>query len=55
MFLTDSTSDNSGHAATLCYAKISQGESSHIPKPLSEIVNFGRKRNENDTKKKIRR
>ena len=37
MFLTESTSDNSGHTATLRYAKIRQSQTLHVRKPLSEI------------------
>ena len=37
MFLTDSTSDNSGHTATLRSAKIRQSRNSYVRKPLSEI------------------
>ena len=36
---THTTSPNSGHTATLCFAKIGSLRSltSHIPKPLAEI------------------
>jgi len=37
MFLTDSTSDNSGHTATPRSAKIRQSQTLHVRKPLSEI------------------
>jgi len=32
-----STSDNSGHTATLCYAQIPQSRTSYVRRALSEI------------------
>jgi len=37
MFLTESTSDNSGHTAPLCSAQIRQSRTSFIHKPLYAI------------------
>jgi len=37
MFLTESTSDNSGHTAAHRSAKIRQSRNSYVRKPLSEI------------------
>jgi len=38
MFLTDSTSYNSGHTATLRSAKIRQSRTSYVRKTLSEMA-----------------
>ena len=38
MFLTDSTSYNSGHTATLRYAKIRQSRTSYVHKTLGNIA-----------------
>jgi len=43
MFLTDSTSDNSGHTATLYSAQICSAitpQTSHIPKTLYDILSL---------------